>query len=67
METERPDDAAAEDSAGADAAQQADDTVEELEQRSEDLGEEIDKTSREWEAKRADRSIAGAPPPDPDE
>jgi uncharacterized small protein (DUF1192 family) len=67
METGRPDDAAAEESAGADAAQRAEDTVDELEQRSEDLGEEIDKTSREWEAKRADRSVPGAPPPDADE
>jgi hypothetical protein len=35
----------------------------EMEQRSEDLDDEIGKTRRDWEAKRRDPSEAGAAPP----
>jgi hypothetical protein len=41
--------------------------ADELEQRSQDLEEQIDEAAQEWEQKRADPSVPGAPPPAKDE
>jgi hypothetical protein len=41
--------------------------VEELEQRSEEVGEDIEQTRREWHAKRDDSSVPGALPEADDE
>ncbi len=35
-----------------------------LERRSEELGQRIEEASQEWERKRSDPSVPGAPPPD---
>ena len=40
--------------------------ADELEQRSEALAGEIDETRQDWEAKKADRNVPGAPP-DPED
>lgn len=38
----------------------ADESLEEMEQRSEEVGEHIERTRAEWERKQADSSIPGA-------
>jgi hypothetical protein len=38
-----------------------------LERRSEELGQRIEEASQEWERKRSDPSVPGAPPPDASE
>jgi hypothetical protein len=38
--------------------------AEELEQRSEKLGEDIAEAREDWERKRNDESVPGTPPPD---
>jgi hypothetical protein len=37
--------------------------AEDLKRRSEELEQETEEVSQEWERKRADPSVAGAPPP----
>jgi hypothetical protein len=41
--------------------------ADELEQRSKKLEEQTDDVAQEWERKRADESVPGAPPPTDDE
>jgi hypothetical protein len=43
------------------AEREADD----LERRSEELGERIDRTRQDWESKKSDESVPGARPEDP--
>jgi hypothetical protein len=39
-------------------------TADELEERSKQLGEEINDVREDWERKRADDGVPGAPPPE---
>jgi hypothetical protein len=48
-------------------AEQLDEQAKGFEQESERLGDEIDKTREEWEARRLDPGVPGAPAPDDDE
>ena len=41
--------------------------ADDMEQRSRKLGEETDETAQEWQRKRADPNVPGAPPPPGDE
>ena len=47
-------------------AADAEDLGDKLEARAEALGDEIDDARQDWEAKKADPAVPGAPP-DPDE
>lgn len=38
--------------------------VDELEQRSAELGSEVEETRQDWEHKRGDAGVPGAPPPE---
>lgn len=42
------------------------DSVEEMERRTEQLGEHVDELRRDWQAKREDPRVPGAPPPPAD-
>ena len=48
-------------------ADQLEDEADELERRSQELKQETDDVAQEWERKRADEAVPGAPPPDGDE
>jgi hypothetical protein len=48
-------------------ADQLEDEADELEERSRKLGQETDEAAKEWEQKRADPGVPGAPPPAGDE
>ena len=43
------------------------DELDEMAERSEQLGEEISDAREDWERKKSDDSVPGAPPPDGDE
>jgi ribosomal protein S15P/S13E len=40
------------------------DSVEEMEERTEQLHEHVDELRKDWQAKREDRGVPGAEPPD---
>ena len=44
-------------------ADRLEDQADDLEQRSEELGEQTRDVSQEWERKRSDPAVPGAPPP----
>jgi uncharacterized small protein (DUF1192 family) len=44
------------------AAEEMEAEIEELEERSAEVGEDIDETSAEWKRKQADRGVPGAEP-----
>ncbi len=46
-----------------DTAERAEGGADVLEERTEQLGEEIEETRQDWERKREDASVPGAPPP----
>ena len=48
-------------------ADHLEDEADELEQRSEKLKENTEDVAQEWERKRSDESVPGAPPPTDDE
>jgi hypothetical protein len=49
------------------AAEPMESTAEELERRNEQLGRHAEETREEWERKRADDSVPGAPPREDDQ
>lgn len=48
-------------------AERLEDKADDLEQRSEELGERTQDVSQEWERKRSDPAVPGAPPPPEDD
>jgi hypothetical protein len=48
-------------------ADHLEDEADELERHSEELGRETEAASQDWQRKRSDPNIPGAPPPDEDE
>ena len=44
-------------------ANHLEDEVDDLEQRSQELGQQTEDVSQEWERKRSDPAVPGAPPP----
>ena len=55
---------------GQDPGELADDMereADQLEDRSEELGHEVDEVRKDWERKRSDQSVPGANPPDEDD
>ena len=44
-----------------------DDELDEMQERSTQLGEEISETRKDWEAKKADDSVPGTPPASADD
>ena len=64
MKDESPQDAEA---AVERAEQRMEHDVEDLARRNEQLGEQIDETRRDWERKREDSQVPGAPPADPED
>jgi hypothetical protein len=46
-------------------AQEREREADELERRSRELGSAVDETREDWERKRADDAVPGAPPPSP--
>ncbi len=48
-------------------ADHLEDEADDLEHRSQELGQQTEDVSQEWESKRADPNVPGAPPPTEDE
>lgn len=48
------------------AAEEMEKELADMEERSAEVGKDIDETRSEWEAKRRDESVPGAEPPDED-
>lgn len=67
MEQERTDERDAAEQAADRADHKMADSVEEMQRRNEQLGEHVEELRRDWQAKREDPRVPGAPPPPADD